>query len=69
MTSDVLVPCLKAYTYDFWAGLVILTSLVTLTGLMFLKYLEIWLTSFWDLAGIGGGIFSILTGTGLSLDL
>jgi len=35
MTSDVLVPCLKAYAYDFRGCLVILADLI------FLKYLEI----------------------------
>ena len=62
MTSDVLVLYLEACTYDFWIGL------VTLTSLIFLKYLEIWLTSY-DLVGIGGEIFMILTGTSLSMDL
>ena len=36
---------------------------------MFLKYLEIWLTSFWDLAGIGGGILSIFAGVSLLMIL
>ena len=34
--------------------------------LIFLKYLEIWLTFFYDLAKIGGRIFSMLAGIGLS---
>ena len=37
-----------------------------LMGLMFLKYLEIWLISFYDLAGIGSSIFSMLAGVVLS---
>ena len=40
-----------------------------LASLIFLKYLEIWLASFCNLAGIGGGIFSILTGISLLMDL
>ena len=48
MTSDVLVLCLKAYMYNFWGCFVILA------GLIFLKYLKIWLTFFDDLVGIGG---------------
>ena len=44
----------------------LLEGLNPLTGLIFLKYLEIWLTSFCDLAGIGGGIFSMLAEIGLS---
>ena len=40
-----------------------------LTSLMFLKYLEIWLTSFCDLVEIRGGIFLILAGVGLLIDL
>ena len=36
---------------------------------MFLKYLEIWLTSFWDLAGIGEGILSIFAGVSLLMIL
>jgi len=63
MTSDVLVPCLEAYIYDFRGCLVILASLI------FLKYLEIWLISFCDLVEISGGIFSILTGISLLMDL
>ena len=63
MTSDVFILCLEACTYDFWV------SFVTVTSLIFLKYLEIWLTSFWDLAEIEGGIFSILARTGLPIDL
>ena len=63
ITSDVLVLCLEACMYDFWV------SLVTLTSLIFLKYLEIWLTSFCNLVGIGEGIFLILTGIGLPMDL
>jgi len=51
MTSDVLVLCLEAYMYDFWG------CLVTLASLIFLKYLEIWLTSFCNLAGIGREFF------------
>ena len=43
----------------------LLGGLDPLTGLIFLKYLEIWLTFFCDLAGIGGGIFSMLAGIGL----
>jgi len=35
MTSDVLVLCLEAYTYEFWG------CFMTLAGLIFLKYLEI----------------------------
>ena len=46
--SKVLVPCFKIWAYNFWGCLDILASL------MFLKYLEIWSTSFCDLAGIGG---------------
>ena len=63
MTLDVLVLCLEACMYDFWV------SLMTLTSLIFLKYLEIWLTSFCDLVEIGGVIFSILTEIGLPMDL
>ena len=60
ITSFVLLVCLDACIYDFlgWWGL--------FTDLIFLKYLEIWLTSFCDLARIGGGIFSILARIGLS---
>ena len=35
-------------------------------GLMFLKYLEIWLISFCDLAGIEGGNFLMLARVALS---
>jgi len=45
--------------YDLLGGLNLLM------GLIFLKYLEIWLTSFCNLAGIGSGIFSMLAGIGL----
>ena len=48
MTSDMLISYLKVCVYDFW------DYLVTLASLIFLKYLEIWLTSFCNLAGIGG---------------
>ena len=47
-TSDVLVLCLEVYIYDFWG------CFVTLASLIFLKYLEIWLTSFGNLTEIGG---------------
>jgi len=40
-----------------------------LMGLVFLKYLEIWLTSFCNLAEIRGGIFSIHAGMGLAIVL
>ena len=60
---DMLVLCLEACIYNFE------DCLETLTGLMFLKYLEIWLTSFYNLVGIGGRIFSILARIGLSIDL
>ena len=48
MISEVLAPCFGTWAYDFWGCLDILASL------MFLKYLEIWLISFCDLAVIGG---------------
>ena len=35
-------------------------------GLMFLKYLEIWLISFCDLAGIEGSSFLMLAGVDMS---
>ena len=63
MILEVLVPCFKTWAYDFWG------CLDTLVSLMFLKYLEIWLTFFYDLVGIGGGIFSILARDSLSLTL
>ena len=63
MTSDVLVPCLEACVYDFGGCLVMLASLI------FLKYLEICLTSFCDLVGIDREIFLILTEIGLSMNL
>ena len=46
--------------YDLLGGLDLLM------GLIFLKYLEIWLTFFCNLAEIGGGIFSMLARIGLS---
>ena len=63
MTLDVLVPCLETCMYDLGG------CLETLASLMFLKYLEIWLTFFVNLVEIRSGIFSILAGVGLSLDL
>ena len=63
MILDVLIFCLETYMYNFR------DCLETLTSLMFLKYLEIWLTFFCDLAGIGGGVFLILTRVGLLIDL
>ena len=56
ITLDILLVCLDACAYNFlgWLDL--------LTGLVFLKYLEIWLISFCDLAGIRGGIFLMLAG-------
>jgi len=41
-------------------------ELMSLTGLMFLKNLEIWIISFCNLAGIEGGIFLMLAGVILS---
>jgi len=55
--------CFEAYTYN------LLVLLELLVGLLFLKYLEIRLTSFCNLAGIGGGILLILAGVGLSTNL
>jgi len=43
--------------------------LETLATLMFLKYLEIQLISFCNLAGIRGEIFLMFAGVGLSIDL
>ena len=63
MTSDMLIFCFKAWAYNFWGYLILLANL------MFLKYLEIWLTSFWDLVEIGEGIFSIFARVGLSIIL
>ena len=63
ITSDVLISCLEVCVCNFG------DCLETLTSLMFLKYLEIWLTFFCDLVGIGGKIFLILTRVGLSIDL
>jgi len=39
---------------------------MVLIGLVFLKYLEIQLTSFYDLAGMEGGIFLMLAGIDMS---
>ena len=63
ITSDMLIPCLETCMYNFGDCLEMLTSLI------FLKYLKIWLTSFCDLVEIRGGIFLILTGIGLLIDL
>ena len=55
--------CFEACAYD------LLVLLGPSTGLLFLKYLEIWLISFYNLAGIGGGILLMLAGVGLFTDL
>jgi len=54
---------LEAYAYS------LLALLGPSTGLIFLKYLEIQLTFFCNLAGIGSGILSMLARIGLSIDL
>ena len=46
MTLDILISYLETCIYNFRG------CLETLTSLMFLKYLEIWLTSFCNLVGI-----------------
>ena len=61
MISAVFEAGLEAYMYNFWA------SLTTEVDLIFLKYLETWFTSFWDLAEIEGGILSMLARTNLFL--
>ena len=55
--------CFEACAYN------LLVLLGPSTGLLFLKYLKIRLTSFCNLAGIGGGILLMLAGVGLSTDL
>ena len=71
MTSEVLLAnfdvcaldCFEAYAYD------LLELLEPLSDLLFLKYLEIQLTSFCNLAGIGGGILLMVAGVDLSTGL
>ena len=63
ITSDMLVFCFKAWAYDFEGCLVLIASL------LLLKYFEITLTSFWDLAGIDKGILSIFARIGLLISL
>ena len=52
-TLEVLAFCLETWAYNMvdFLGLV--------ADLLFLKYFEMTLISFWDLAGIGKGIFSM----------
>ena len=54
ITSEVLFAYFDTCAYD------LLGMVGLLMGLMFLKYLEIWLISFCNLAGIRGCIFSML---------
>jgi len=61
--SDMLIFYFKAWVYDFGNCLELVASL------LFLKYFEITLTSFWDLAEIGGGILSMFTRLGLLISL
>ena len=63
MISNVLIFCFEAWAYNFRGCLVVLASL------LLLKNLEITLTFFWDLAGIGRGILSIFVGDGLLISL
>ena len=55
--------CLEAWAYD------IADFLRSVASLLLLKYFEIALTSFWDLARIGRGILSMFTGTCLLVSL
>lgn len=71
MTSEVLLAdldvcvldCFEAYAYD------LLELLGPLSDLLVLKYLEIQLTSFCNLAGIGGGILLMVARVNLSAGL
>ena len=63
MTLDVLIFYFEAWVYNFRGCLVILASL------LLLKNLEITLTSFRDLVGIGREILSIFTRDGLLISL
>ena len=63
ITSDVLVLSLDTWVY------ILLFLGVCISSCLFLKYLEMTLTSFWDLAGIRGGILLVLAGVDFAFSL
>jgi len=71
MTSKVLLAYLDVCVLDCFEACIynLLELLEPLSGLLFLKYLEFQLTSFCDLARIGGGILFMVIGVDLSTGL
>jgi len=71
MTSKVLLANLDVYVLDFFEACVydLLELLGPSSGLLFLKYLAIQLTSFCNLAGIGDSILLMVAGVDLSIGL
>ena len=70
-TSEVLADSLVAYVYDLAGLLFLIGFLVSTKGFLLWKYLEMMLTSLFDLTGRGGGrrTLSIVTGTDFGISL